>query len=874
MHVLTVMKRIVSRPALGAVALTVGLFAATCGHSQTLLFDFGDAEAQTAPPPVFWSNLTPDQGAIVFGVIDVVNTEGEDTGFDLFVDAVFDASPNTGGSIASSAFPSSATRDSLTGAGSSPVVTFFAENPSDDTFTFTFYASDTVATGNRETRYTVEGSSNTSVDLNPVGNIDNTVSVADVGFTPTGEIITTISAGPNNNGGGTVYLGVLQIESSAGWTAIIDFGGDDARTTVVGGGPVVNWNNITGAVAANDAGILDSVISTDGSASTLGIQMVSRFNGVNASGTTASGVFPSSATMDSLFANTEEFGSLSDLTPIFRITGLDSGTAYDLTFYASRMGVGDNREAVYTLTGSTTVSTSLDAANNVEGVAMVNGIMSDASGEIMVELTPGPNNNNSNHFIYLGVMRLDAITPGGASYLFDWGGDATTDLEVTAGPDSWNNVTGAIGTSETGVLTRLITTDGARTDSTLEIISRFNGVNNSGSTETTVLPVTASRDSLFGNIESFGGLENVLPSFKLTGFDPLSVYDFTFHASRNGVSDVRETRFTLTGTGSSSGDLDASNNVDNTVTVANVLPSASGEIAIVVEPGPNNDNGNHFTYLGSMRIERKRGFVPRILVDFGSTDFMTGAAEDAENAWNNLTQAIGQTEDGLLSDLITADGTPTTVAVQMLARFNGANTAGTQEPSLFPVSVTQDSLFGNTEDWSGLIDVFPSFQLTGLTSGTAYDLTFYGSRNATDNRETIYSVTGSSTAETALNIAGNIDQTAGVNGILPSPDGTITIDITPGPNNSNGNHFTYLGALQVDWVGGPPPSGDISLSDANVTGDTFSFILAGDAGQTYSIQGTTGFDGWSEVQSVQLSGDTAMIEIAITGPMRYFRAVK
>jgi hypothetical protein len=135
--------------------------------------------------------------------------------------------------------------------------------------------------------------------------------------------------------------------------------------------------------------------------------MVSRFNGVNENGTEASGIYPLDATRDSFFGNTELFGDLENITPIFKLTGLNPAIAYDLKLYASRMGVGYNRETHYTVTGATEATADLNIANNETESALITGLKPSASGEITIALTPGVNNDNANHFVYLGILQMD-----------------------------------------------------------------------------------------------------------------------------------------------------------------------------------------------------------------------------------------------------------------------------------------------------------------------------------------------------------------------------------------------------------------------------------------------------------------------------------
>jgi len=485
------------------------------------------------------------------------------------------------------------------------------------------------------------------------------------------------------------------------------------------------------------------------------------------------------------------------------------------------------------------------------------------------------------------------------SFLFDFGAAGTVTTNGAAPHDPvnhWNNVTPDVGASDTGQLSNLVTTANARTDIGLAVLSRFNGVNGDGTLSSTVFPLNAARDSLFGNTEAFTGLSNVFPGFKLTGLNPARTYSFTFYASRNGVADNRETGYTVTGQNSGFAALNAANNFDTTALVAGITPDAAGEISIHLAPTTNNNNAYHFTYLGAMRLEAVpqqepivftqhpasltvSEFMPAqftvavqgtppyfiqwfsngvaipgasqftyaipavttnmdgtayfvtvsnlafgasssqailtvmpagqnpaaraLFFDFGgaSTTAHGPSPNDPLNHWNNVTTAVGSSSTAQLTNLVTAANTLTTVGLVMLSRFNGANENGTLSSPGLPPNATRDSLFGNTGDHGGLVNVFPRFKLTGLNPSAEYTLTFYASRmGVSDNRETGYTVTGVNSAFAALDPANNLTNTASVTGIRPSAAREITIAIGPTPNNNNSVRYTYLGALRLDAV--------------------------------------------------------------------------
>jgi hypothetical protein len=140
----------------------------------------------------------------------------------------------------------------------------------------------------------------------------------------------------------------------------------------------------------------------------------------------------------------------------------------------------------------------------------------------------------------IGLLAFAAHADG---LLFDFGAAETQTLP--SGSTStiyWNNVSASIAANPEGLVPDLILTDGTPTPIAFQRVSRFNGANENGTTSSTVYPASATRDSLYGNTESFNGLENIAPVFKLTG-------------------------------------LTAS-----------------------LTPGANNNNANHFVYLGVLRL--------------------------------------------------------------------------------------------------------------------------------------------------------------------------------------------------------------------------------------------------------------------------------
>lgn len=165
------------------------------------------------------------------------------------------------------------------------------------------------------------------------------------------------------------------------------------------------------------------------------------------------------------------------------------------------------------------------------------------------------------------------------------------------------------------VIANLIDNTGAATGIALDVTPQaspkngfFKGSNTSGTTAPTgaaaIFHAQATRDNAFGHAAAFG-TNPLTPQSELrfTGLNPSMVYNFTFFGSRTGVSDIREAKYTVTGSNSLSALLDASNNTSNVANVLGILPTGAGGINVLVEPGPNNNNASKFYYLGALRLE-------------------------------------------------------------------------------------------------------------------------------------------------------------------------------------------------------------------------------------------------------------------------------
>lgn len=180
-----------------------------------------------------------------------------------------------------------------------------------------------------------------------------------------------------------------------------------------------NYNNID----HTQAPILNAIDAT-GAATGIGLA-TSGFNeiGPNTNGTTTPGgaaaAFAAEAAQDNIFGHSVNFNAPGP-RPLgtLEFTGLNASLAYDLTFFASRLGVTDNRQTQYAVSGSNIGTGLLDASNNTDNVAVVSGIKPTATGTIIVEVTKGQANTNTSGFFYIGALRLNAVPEPACILLF------------------------------------------------------------------------------------------------------------------------------------------------------------------------------------------------------------------------------------------------------------------------------------------------------------------------------------------------------------------------------------------------------------------------------------------------------------------------
>lgn len=204
----------------------------------------------------------------------------------------------------------------------------------------------------------------------------------------------------------TAILALVVVSPASATTLLFDFGNTGRQTAS-------NWNNVVPATTT-----LFALFDDDGNIyGTSGFEITDTFFqtgepsqlGSEAPAGDAAG-YPVDATDDYFFGHVTAFAG-ADPNPLgqVKLFNLESDKTYDFTFFASRQGVNDIRDANYEVTGANSASGVLNASNNNTEVLRLDGISPDANNEIFVDVTPGPNNSNGIGFYYIGLMQVDVI---------------------------------------------------------------------------------------------------------------------------------------------------------------------------------------------------------------------------------------------------------------------------------------------------------------------------------------------------------------------------------------------------------------------------------------------------------------------------------
>lgn len=184
-----------------------------------------------------------------------------------------------------------------------------------------------------------------------------------------------------------------------------------------------NWNNFINSTDGSLSGLIDD----NGGASSFNLNVVDSFTAANELGVaTPSGtlIFPATATKDAFY------GDNGNPLGVLKLSNLNPAKIYSFEIYGSRKDQTDNRETLYTIVGGTTATATLNASSNNSNVAVISDIAPNESGEILINVSKGVNNNHSSGFYYINAFRLKERNPVMPDVLLDCEDGTTNRLAV------------------------------------------------------------------------------------------------------------------------------------------------------------------------------------------------------------------------------------------------------------------------------------------------------------------------------------------------------------------------------------------------------------------------------------------------------------
>jgi lysophospholipase L1-like esterase len=165
--------------------------------------------------------------------------------------------------------------------------------------------------------------------------------------------------------------------------------------------PNFYWNNYNGSGALSPASISLIHAVTGSTISGKTCAKISTGQDENNLGDSTGSTFPGNATLGFWYGS-------DAATPMqVKLTGLDPYATYKAILTGSRAGVGDNRNTLYSITGLTTATGSVNCANNATLSATLTGLIPTMAGELTLTVTKGTGNTNGTGLFYLGMLKLE-----------------------------------------------------------------------------------------------------------------------------------------------------------------------------------------------------------------------------------------------------------------------------------------------------------------------------------------------------------------------------------------------------------------------------------------------------------------------------------
>lgn len=365
-------------------------------------------------------------------------------------------------------------------------------------------------------------------------------------------------------------------------------------------------------------------------------------------------------------------------------------------------------------------------------------------------------------------------------------------------PTSWNSI---LSNSAGTAITKLNDSKGNETPVGLKIVNAFGGLVSSGATETVTnwnMPGYVSQRSYWGNGAGLYNNKQIRSSsFIVSGLYPGQVYDFGMFASVMGITNNRETEYTINGVNEVTCYLNPANNTANIAYACDVIVPESGEVTVTVKSGPNNTDVRKLFHLAAMEVvphytnSTTKKQMP-VYINLTQSDKTTTEAN-----WNDL---IGADYGCELTQLVDSTTTTTNLSIKVIQPFAGVFTNGmsTNATIKMPSNASSTGFWCNGVEREGKL--FPSgmFLLSGFDPTLSYDFGIFASvDDDTQVYEAEYTLTGENERFAVLNANKNVSDVVWITNVVPAANGTIELMVTPGPSSNDTYRMAYINVIEI-----------------------------------------------------------------------------
>lgn len=388
------------------------------------------------------------------------------------------------------------------------------------------------------------------------------------------------------------------------------------------------WNNFTDFPGTSSTQ-MNNLLDANNQATSVSVQFVQPWQvhplNPNPNGT-QNGIYPNEV-MKHFYFFERETGD----TRTIRVSGLSPTQTYAFTLF-NGANFADNADKFITRFTVNGVSKELDPEFNINQTVVLENLIPNAQGELDIEIQVVSTLANAaasisalvitaqNNVVITNpdqaITQVTGLTLGTHDFeltVTDAEGEQSNDQvtievvdasnaptttqinftlpQVTSAGSTWNETSGNLGAGYQ--LTNLSDIHGQNQNITMELMDAWSGRKKGGKLVTT--PTGPFPNEVREGVYFFQrGTTNNTRQIKFSGLTVGTDYTFTFLSSRTGGGD-KTTIFSANGASST---VDASNNIDQYATLANLTPNAQGELTITVSLGASAE----YAYLNGIII--------------------------------------------------------------------------------------------------------------------------------------------------------------------------------------------------------------------------------------------------------------------------------